>query len=172
MQHIGILRACATVLSLLATLPASATPNTGPHQPPLFRDTAASLRPIVPNSKVARSRPVAAVRKLSQPLAAPLQPPAARQPAALPAATPALPQQWVTLRGIVVRPTGRPCAGASVYAAPNPRQLVVTDAQGAFTLTVPASAAAVLRVEYFGEGSSRVEVHLPASELLHITLGQ
>jgi len=87
------------------------------------------------------------------------------------AAAPAAPQV-VQLKGIVLNPDGRPCAGASVYAARAPRQLVVTDAQGAFALPVPAGSALSLRVEYFGEGSSRVEVPVPGAELLHITLGQ
>jgi len=80
--------------------------------------------------------------------------------------------QVVQLKGIVLNPNGRPCAGASVYMAGAPRQLVVTDAQGAFALPVPAGGALSLRVEYFGEGSSRVEVPTPGAELLHITLGQ
>lgn len=90
-------------------------------------------------------------------------------PAASPA--PAVAPQTVQLKGIVLMPDGRPCAGASVYPAGAPRQLTVTNAQGAFTLPVPAGKAVSLRVEYFGEGSSRVEVPTPSSELLHITLG-
>lgn len=172
MQHVGILRTCALLSSLLATLPAGATPASGPYQLPLARDTAASFRSAVPGSKAARSRPARAGHKPSQPLAAPLLPRAERPAATSPAAAPALASQWVTLRGVVVRPTGRPCAGASVYATPTPRQLTVTDAQGAFTLPVLAGETVLLRVEYFGEGSSRVEVRLPASDGLRITLGQ
>jgi len=91
-------------------------------------------------------------------------------PAAL-AALPAAPQT-VQVKGIVLNPDGRPCAGASVYPAGAPRQLVVTNAQGAFTLPVPAGAAVSLRVEYFGEGTSRVDVPAPGAEPLRITLGQ
>jgi hypothetical protein len=72
----------------------------------------------------------------------------------------------------VLPPDSRPCAGASVYPAGAPRQLVVTDAQGAFTLPVPAGGSVSLRVEYFGEGSSRVEVPAPGTEPLLITLGK
>lgn len=72
----------------------------------------------------------------------------------------------------MLTPEGRPCAGASVYPAGAPRQLVVTDAQGAFELPVPAGAAVSLRVEYFGEGSSRVEVPAPGTSLVRVTLGQ
>lgn len=99
------------------------------------------------------------------------------KPADLPVAAvvvPAVPAapQTVLIKGIVLAPDGRPCAGASVYPAGAPRQLVVTDAQGAFTLPVPAGGAASLRVEYFGEGSSRVEVPAPGTALVRVTLGQ
>jgi hypothetical protein len=99
------------------------------------------------------------------------------KPAALPVAAVAVPTtpeapQTVQIKGIVLHPDGRPCAGASVYPAGSPRQLVVTNAQGAFTLPVPAGGAASLRVEYFGEGSSRVEVPAPGTELVRITLGK
>lgn len=104
---------------------------------------------------------------------------AAAGPASLPVApgsplaapSPATPQ-LVQVRGIVLTPEGRPCAGASVYPAGAPRQLVVTDAQGAFALPVPAGTAVSLRVEYFGEGSSRVEVPAPGTSIVHVTLGQ
>lgn len=98
--------------------------------------------------------------------------PATRAAQAPPLAdTPAAPQV-VQLKGIVLGANGRPCAGASVYPAGAPRQLVVTDAQGAFTLPVPAGEAVSLRVEYFGEGSSRVEVPASGTEPLRITLGK
>ncbi len=89
------------------------------------------------------------------------------QPAALPAAP-----QVMKLKGIVLNADGRPCPGASVYPAGAPRQLVVTDANGAFALPVPAGGAVSLRVEYFGVGSSRVEVPTPTADVLHITLGK
>lgn len=80
--------------------------------------------------------------------------------------------QVVQLRGVVLNPDGRPCAGASVYPAGLPRQLVVTDAKGAFVLPVPAGVALSLQVEYFGVGSSRVAVAAPSAEPLHIVLGK
>ncbi len=80
--------------------------------------------------------------------------------------------QLTLVRGIVLTPEGRPRAGASVYPAGAPRQLAITDAQGAFELPVPAGAAVSLRVEYFGEGSSRVEVPNPGTSLVRVTLGQ
>lgn len=76
------------------------------------------------------------------------------------------------LKGTVLLRNGQPCAGASVYAAGAPRQLVVTNAQGAFTIPTTAGAAVVLYIDYFGEGTSRVKVALPATEPLRITLGQ
>lgn len=88
------------------------------------------------------------------------------------AANAATPAQMVQLRGMVLTPDGRPCAGASVYPAGQPRQLVVTDAQGNFTLPVPAGTALSLQVEYFGLGSSRVAIDTPSAEPLHITLGK
>jgi hypothetical protein len=91
--------------------------------------------------------------------------------AAQPAATPTAPQV-MKLKGIVLNADGRPCPGASVYPAGAPRQLVITDANGAFVLPVPASEAVSLRVEYFGIGSSRVEVAAPSAEVLRITLGK
>lgn len=87
------------------------------------------------------------------------------------AAAPAAPQVF-KLQGIVRNADGQPCPGASVYPAGAPRQLVVTDANGAFSLPVPAGGPVSLRVEYFGVGSSRVEVAAPSADVLHITLGQ
>ncbi|AMR29218.1 hypothetical protein A0257_20380 [Hymenobacter psoromatis] len=80
--------------------------------------------------------------------------------------------QLVQLKGLVLNPDGRPCPGASVFPAGAPRQLVVTNAKGAFVLSVPADTALVLQVEYFGVGSSRVAVDKPSAEPLRITLGQ
>jgi hypothetical protein len=104
--------------------------------------------------------------------------PALATPATVPAAAPSeaiagpTAPQTIQVTGVVLAPDGRPCAGASVYPAGAPRQLVVTDAQGAFTLPVQAGTALSLRVEYFGEGSSRVEVPTPSSAPLRITLGK
>jgi len=119
--------------------------------------------PATKNARSATAKnPAAPATQVSKPAALPV--------AAVPAA-PATPQT-VQIKGIVLAPDGRPCAGASVYPAGVPRQLVVTDAQGAFTLPVPAGGAASLRVEYFGEGSSRVEVPTPGTELVRVTLGK
>ena len=137
---------------LLVAGPAVGAPATDPptRRPPL----AVGKPQSVPAQHVAAASP----------LVAPATPAAQLAASAAPAT--------VQLKGIVLAPNGRPCAGASVYPAGAPRQLVVTDAQGAFALPVPAGAAVALRVEYFGEGSSRVEVPAPGSEPLRITLGQ
>lgn len=146
---------CAAPRHWLAALLLVAGPAVGaPTADPPTR------RPALPAGKP-KSVPAAQHVVAASPLAAP----------AAPAAQLAAPAT-VQLKGIVLAPNGRPCAGASVYPAGAPRQLVVTDAQGAFALPVPAGAAVALRVEYFGEGSSRVEVPAPGTEPLRITLGQ
>jgi hypothetical protein len=96
-------------------------------------------------------------------------------PAPVAVATPTilpLTPQAKHLVGVVLKSDGQPLPGASIYLAGAPRQLVVTDAQGRFDLPVATGSAVDLRVEYFGEGSSRVEV--PANQVapLKITLGQ
>jgi hypothetical protein len=141
--------------------------------------SAATAAPTTDNHPLAKRQPASAARPKSwlpapafstgKQLATPT-PVTAASASALPT-TPAVPQT-VQLKGIVLAPDGQPCAGASVYPAGAPRQLVVTDAQGAFALPVPAGEPVSVRVEYFGEGSSRVEVPAPGTELLRITLGK
>lgn len=137
---------------------------------PLLLAGQALAAPATNDPPVAKATRPAAAKSPSVPVSQ------ARTPAALPvvAAMPANPAtpQVIQIKGIVLAADGRPRAGASVYPAGAPRQLVVTDAQGAFTLPVPAGGAASLRVEYFGEGSSRVEVPAPGTTLVRITLGQ
>lgn len=150
-------RYCVATLLLLAG-PALGARTADKHPPTTRRAPLASSKPKVV--------PTDTAKRVATPAASP--PVAAAAPAATQLAAPAT----VQLKGIVLAPDGRPCAGASVYPAGAPRQLVVTDAQGAFALPVPAGAAVALRVEYFGEGSSRVEVPAPGTEPLRITLGQ
>jgi len=123
----------------------------------------------------ADTRPLAKRHTAAAAKPKPMSAPAVAQPVAMPAATlPAAIEepQTVQLKGIVLNTDGRPCAGASVYPAGAPRQLVITDAQGAFSLPVPAGAPVAVRAEYFGEGSSRVEVPSPGTEILRIKLGR
>jgi len=164
MTYSTIIRTCTAALVALPLL--------------LAGSAQAATRRTKPDSHSAAKRSVATTKASCCDTAPPTKKPAlAKTPAATvvapaaPAALPAAPQT-VQVKGIVLNPDGRPCAGASVYPAGAPRQLVVTNAQGAFTLPVPAGAAVSLRVEYFGEGTSRVEVPVPGPEPLHITLGQ
>ena len=143
---------CAAALFLVLPLVAGAIALPTTEDPPVTKAARLAKKGTAP--AVQTSQPVALV---ATPSTAPTSP-----------ATP----QVVQLKGIVLAPDGRPCAGASVYPAGAPRQLVVTDAQGAFALPVPAGAAVSLRVEYFGEGSSRVEVPTPGSGLVRVVLGQ
>ncbi len=114
------------------------------------------------------SRPAPGKKIAAAPVAPPVVPVASPP---TPADAPATPQLTL-VRGVVLTPEGRPRAGASVYPAGAPRQLAITDAQGAFELPVPAGTAVSLRIEYFGEGSSRVEVPNPGTSLIRVTLGQ
>lgn len=169
MNHVITLCASLALLgmpAILLAIPAATGPAT--QQPPA---TSAATKPrqAAPAAKIARPQLGETRRGQSAGLASAALPQSERL-AALPPA-PSLPQ-LVMLRGTVVRATGQPCAGASVYPAQAPRQLVVTDAQGAFALPVPVGAAVSLRVDYFGEGNSRVEIPLPTADLLHIILGQ
>jgi hypothetical protein len=147
---------------LLVAGPAIGAPAAHTHPPTARRAPLAASKP--------KAAPTDTAKRVAAPAASPLVATAAPAASAQ-LASPAAPAT-VQLKGIVLAPDGRPCAGASVYPAGAPRQLVVTDAQGAFTLPVPAGAAVALRVEYFGEGSSRVEVPAPGTEPLRITLGQ
>ena len=135
---------------------AAAAPTTDTHPLAKRTTTATKLKPT--------PAPVAAV---AQPVAIP-----ATALAATGLPTSIEEPQTVQLKGIVLYTDGRPCAGASVYPAGAPRQLVITDAQGAFSLAVPAGAPVAVRAEYFGEGSSRVEVSAPGTEVLRIKLGR
>lgn len=166
-------RAGLAALSLLTMLLAESTAALSKSWRPPATAVAATLAQAAPSVKMVRARPTSTLgSKQSQGIAAMPATSRLEQPAAaLPLVAPGLPQ-LVMVRGTVVRPTGQPCAGASVYAARAPRQLVVTDAQGAFTLPVAAGTAVLLRVEYFGEGSSLVEVPLPIADSLRITLGE
>lgn len=146
------LRPYATALLVLPLLVSTATaaPATGTHPPLAKRQPTA----------VAKPKATLAPAKQTAPPVASVLPATVDSP------------QTVQLKGVVLAPDGRPCAGASVYPAGAPRQLVVTDAQGAFSLPVPAGAPVSVRVDYFGEGSSRVEVPAPGAEPLRITLGK
>jgi len=59
-----------------------------------------------------------------------------------------------------------------VFPAFSPRQMVITDANGAFALRVPAGQPVSLKVDLVSEGSSYVRLPAPTTEPLRITLGQ
>jgi hypothetical protein len=156
------LRYCPTaLLALLLAGTALAAPATDKHP-------VAKRQPATASKGKPASPATASAKQTAAPAAARVTAPSPSELATTPAPSP----QTVQLKGTVLAPDGRPCAGASVYPAGAPRQLVVTDAQGAFTLPVPAGAAVALRVEYFGEGSSRIDVPVPSTEPLRITLGK
>jgi len=78
--------------------------------------------------------------------------------------------QFVTLTGVVVLANGQPCPGASVYITGAARQLVVTDARGAFALPVPVGNSLAINAEYFGVGSTRVALDKPSTEPMRIII--
>lgn len=110
-------------------------------------------------------------------LAAPVARPATKAPvaaaAAAPrvAAAPAAPQTLV-LTGVVLLADGRPCPGAGVFLATAPRQLVVANARGEFSLPVPATGPVAIKADYFGVGSTRLALDQPSGQPLRLTLGR
>lgn len=104
---------------------------------------------------------VAAAKPVSMPLAS---------AAPIAAATADAAPQTITLTGVVVLANGQPCPGASVYMTGAARQLVVTDARGAFALPVPAGNSLAINAEYFGVGSTRVALDKPSTEPMRITI--
>lgn len=163
MSHFASFRTCVAVCTtLLLAGPVLATTSPGGK-----RSVARRPHPVQAAAKAAAACCATAPAKANGPTA----PLAAAQIAATPTEAPAA-TQVIKLNGIVLNADGTPCPGASVYPAGAPRQLVITDAKGAFALPVPAGSAVSVRIEYFGVGSSRVEVATPSAEVLHITLGQ
>lgn len=119
-----------------------------PHPAPLRKPTAP--RPVV--VAVAAPAPIAVVAAAPQLAAAPRQ---------------------LSVSGTVVGTDGRPLAGVSVFPTFNPRLLAVTDAKGVFSLQLPAPAGPFhLQTDYFGVGSSRVEVDAQHLHPITIVLGQ
>lgn len=103
--------------------------------------------------------------------------PAVKAPVAVvaaPSAAPAAPTapQTVVLTGVVLLANGQPCPGAGVFLATAPRQLVVANARGEFSLPVPADGPVAIRADYFGVGSTRVALDQPSGQPLRLTLGR
>lgn len=139
------LRLCLASAAFMLTLPsvaASHEPTTKPKQ-------------------------VVAGASTAKPVSAPL---ASAAPVATAAVEAPTGPQTVTLTGVVLLANGQPCAGASVYMTGAARQVVITDARGAFALPVPAGNALAINAEYFGVGSTRVALDKPSTQPLRITI--
>jgi hypothetical protein len=79
----------------------------------------------------------------------------------------------ITVVGTILGTDGQPRPGVSVFPTSNPRLLAITDAKGAFRLQLPATAGVIhLQADYFGVGSSRLDVDGQHPQPVHIVLGQ
>ncbi|GAA4369279.1 hypothetical protein GCM10023185_42780 [Hymenobacter saemangeumensis] len=78
----------------------------------------------------------------------------------------------VVIKGIVRRQNGKVLPGASVFPASEPDLAVVTDQNGAFELTVPASQlpAGVLTIAYAGLADYQVAMEKAQQQPLLVTL--
>lgn len=139
------LRLCIASAAFMLTLPAAATSHEPVKGPSKGKQTVAGPKSV--SMSLASAAPVA---------------PAATNAYAAP--------QFVTLTGVVVLANGQPCPGASVYMTGAARQLVVTDARGAFALSVPAGNSLAINAEYFGVGSTRVALDKPSPEPMRIII--
>jgi hypothetical protein len=145
------LRLCIASAAFMLTLPAAATSHQPAKGPSKGKQTVAG-------TTVAANKPVSMPLASAAPMAAPATADAYVAP------------QTITLTGVVVLANGQPCPGASVYMTGAARQLVVTDAHGAFALPVPAGNSLAINAEYFGVGSTRVALDKPSTEPMRITI--
>jgi hypothetical protein len=67
---------------------------------------------------------------------------------------------------------GQPCPGAAVFMSTAPRQLVVANARGEFSLPVPAAGPVTIKADYFGVGSTRLALSQPNGQPLRLMLGR
>lgn len=74
------------------------------------------------------------------------------------------------LTGVVLGADGLPGPGDCVFPTATPRQVAVTNAEGAFQLQVPARTAFSLQAEV-GRGSSRVAIAGESAQPVRIILG-
>lgn len=101
------------------------------------------------------------------------RPAAAPAPEAAAAPKPEAAPRTVSVSGTIVGTDGQPRPGVSVFPTTNPRLIAVTDATGTFHLQVPAAEGFLrLQADYFGVGSSRVEVDGQHPQPVRIVLGQ
>ncbi|MGI4834591.1 MAG: carboxypeptidase-like regulatory domain-containing protein [Janthinobacterium lividum] len=110
--------------------------------------------------------------KRSAALGAPAAKAAVAAPAAVAASTVLAAPQPVMLTGVVLLADGQPCPGASVFMTNAPRQLVVANARGEFSLPVPAGSPVAIKADYFGVGSTRLALDQPSGQPLRLTLGR
>jgi len=79
----------------------------------------------------------------------------------------------ITVVGTILGTDGQPRPGVSVFPTTNPRLLAITDAKGNFKLQLPVTAGTIrLQADYFGVGSSRIDVDGQHPQPVHIVLGQ
>lgn len=139
---------------LLAAGPAAATGT---------RPTAQAGRPAPGRPAPAATRAVAPAPALLAVAPAPVA--AAPRPEAAPS--------LITVVGTILGTDGQPRPGVSVFPTANPRLLAITDAKGTFKLQLPATAGTIrLQADYFGVGSSRIDVDGQHPQPVHIVLGQ
>jgi len=149
-----------TLLALFAAgqlLAASTAAATGTHP------AAQAGRPAPARRAPAAARPAAPAPVLLAAAVAPVA--AAPQPEAAPTV--------IDVVGTILGADGQPRPGVSVFPTANPRLLAVTDAKGTFKLQLPAAAGTIrLQADYFGVGSSRIDVDGQHPQPVHIVLGQ
>lgn len=103
-------------------------------------------KPAMPLSKITRSRPSAPPGGAAGPVAAPGE--------SFPAAS-----SSVTISGSVTDANGLPLAGATVWVVGHLRQMGITNAEGDFTLTLPARTP--VQLSYAAAGYQSEVVLLP-----------
>ncbi|MDO7875094.1 hypothetical protein Q5H93_10160 [Hymenobacter sp. ASUV-10] len=137
-------------------------------------------RPAGAPAKVPAKAPVAkAVVKAVKPQTKPVVTKRTAAPAAVvasPAKAPASPQatsaQVITYSGIVLGPNELALPGACVFVAGDRSRMVVTNAQGEFALTLPASQTGSLQVSYAGLAESQLPMATNSHTAMFVTLSK
>jgi hypothetical protein len=116
-------------------------------------------------------RPAPTRRAPAAPRPTPVAAPALPAPAA--SAEPEAAPRLIVVTGTILGANGQPRPGVSVFPTSTPRLIAVTDAKGAFSLQLPAVAGTIhLQADYFGVGSSRIQVDGQHPQPVTIVLGQ
>lgn len=143
-----------------------------------FRSVFAALAalPLLLAGAAQAARTLPAARHEARPLTGPVgsRPAKAASRASLPTTAPAAGARphLVCLAGVVLGADGRPGPGACVFPPASPRQIAVTNAQGAFQLQGPAYTAFSLQAELMGLGSSRVAIAGEPAQPVRSMLGR